>query len=157
MRKVLGGLGLATLAAVLSLAVPAMAQTAKPVKRAPVAPRYDARQEVTLKGTVEQVVTKPSKGTLVGTHLMLATSSGKVDAHLGVFALKGNGGMHVSAGESVTVVGVKTTTNKKEVFLVRTVEAGGQTYTIRNEHGAVLTPAGRTEAPKVSPTVGGLR
>ena len=155
MRKVLGGLGLATLVAVLSLAVPATAQTVKPVKRAPVAPQYDVRQETTLKGTVNQVVTKPSKGMLVGTHMMVTTSSGVVDAHLGMFAMRGKNALKLTPGESVQMVGVMKNSGKEHVFLVRSVKTGSTEFAVRNEHGYLLTPASRKG--EVSTRKGALR
>lgn len=147
MRKVLGGFGLVALLAVSALAVPVMAQTAKPVRRAPVAPQYDVRQEVTLKGTVGQVVTKPSKGMLVGTHMMVTTSSGVVDAHLGEFAMRGKNALKVTPGESVQMVGVMKNSGKEHVFLVRSVKTGSTEFAVRNEHGYLLTPASRNGDP----------
>jgi hypothetical protein len=38
------------------------------------------------------------------------------------------------------------TIKDKRVFLVRTVKAGGVVYTIRNEHGVLLSPQARERA-----------
>lgn len=139
MRNVLRGLGLAALLAVSALAVPLQAQTAKPVKRTPVpANRYDVRQEVTLKGVVDHVSAKAAKGTPIGGHLFLATPNGTVDTHLGPFAMKGKHPVSVIPGEHVEVTGVMTTIKNNHYFLARTVVAGDRTYTIRNQHGALL-------------------
>lgn len=89
MRKVLGGFGLVALLAVSALAVPVMAQTATGAKKAHLTPFYDATKEVTLQGTVENVLRTPSRGMLPGGHIMLATASGVLDTHVGPFAFKG--------------------------------------------------------------------
>ena len=87
MKKLLGGLGLLTLMAFSVFTVPSQAATATKPKIV-VTPKYqyDASKEVTLKGTISSVVKKPSSGMLVGEHLMLTTSSGSVDAHVGSYA-----------------------------------------------------------------------
>lgn len=158
MRKVLGGFGLVALLAVSALAVPVMAQTAKPVRRAPVTPRYDARKEVTLKGTVDHMTKAGARGTPVGAHLFLATSTGTVDAHLGQFATKGKNPVSLTPGESVEVVGVMTTVHNTNYFLARTIQAGDHTYSIRNEHGALIYPGMKPgSAPTTDPTKGGQR
>jgi|PeaSoiMetatran63_FD_contig_31_2301635_length_732_multi_12_in_0_out_0_2 DNA/RNA endonuclease YhcR with UshA esterase domain len=158
MRKVLGGFGLVALIAVSTLAVPVMAQTAKPVKRAPAAQRYDVRKEVTLKGTVDHMTKTAARGTPVGAHLFLATSTGTVDAHLGQFATKGKDPLSLTPGESVEVVGVMTTVHNNHYFLARTIQAGDHKYSIRNEKGALIYPGMKPgDAPTTDPTKGGQR
>ncbi len=109
-------------------------------------PYYDKTQEVTLQATVSSVFTRPQPGMIVGSHLLLTTSSGTVDASLGRFGLEGKGALSISTGEQVEVTGVMKTLKNKQVFLVRTVKAGGQLYTIRNEHGIQLSPQSRVRA-----------
>jgi len=83
-----------------------------------------------------------------GSHLLLATTSGPVDASLGTFGLRGKGAVSVAAGQQVEVTGVMKTIKDKQVFLVRTVKAGGQVYTIRNEHGFPVSPQARERASR---------
>ena len=108
--------------------------------------RYDATKEATLSGTVSSVLTRPSPGMMMGSHLLLDTVSGTVDASLGRFALRGAGALSVAPGQQVQVTGVMKTLNDKQVFLVRTVKAGGQVYTIRNEHGIPVSSHTRERA-----------
>jgi hypothetical protein len=158
MSKLLGGLGVVALLALSALAVPAQAQTATGVKKAHPTPFYDATKEVTLQGTVENVLRNPSRGMLPGGHLMLATGSGMVDAHVGQFAFKGFHPLSVASGERVSVVGVMKTVRGNEVFLARTVKVGDEEYKIRNEHGMVLVPMNPAIAKaKANKTVGGAR
>jgi len=72
---------------------------------------------------------------IAGSHLVLATASGEVDASLGRWGLQGKGGLSVAAGEQVEVTGVHKTLKGRQVFVVRTVKADGQVYTMRNQHG----------------------
>jgi hypothetical protein len=78
---------------------------------------------------------------LVGAHVIVATPSGDVDGHLGIYAMKGTNPFSVTPGERVSMVGVMSTANGKRVFLVRTIETGSKTYKIRNVHGALIHPA----------------
>jgi hypothetical protein len=106
-------------------------------------PSYDIRQEVTLNGTVSSVLLRPASGMIVGSHLRLATLSGPVDASLGRFALVGKGALSLAPGQQVEVTGVMMTIRDEQVFLARTVRAGGETYTIRNERGIPISPLTR--------------
>ncbi len=135
---------------------PVRAQTAAATKPARPAPMYDASKETTLSGTVSNVVTKPGVGMIGGGHLIVATAQGAVDAHVGGRALSGPKAMGVKAGEAVKLTGVMATVNHNQIFLVRTVETGGRTYTIRNEHGFLLGPTAKRGTSTV-PVGGSLR
>jgi hypothetical protein len=148
MRKLYGGVILFASIAILAIAVPMRAQTAAQTTARPAAvpaPRYEASKEVTLQGNVLDVVTKPPAGKLIGTHVIVATSSGDVDAHLGSYAMKGANAFTLTTGERVQLVGVMTTSGANRVFLVRTIQSGSHVYKIRNEHGALLHPAKSTQ------------
>jgi hypothetical protein len=121
------------------LAVPFFAQTAGNVRR------YDVTREITLRGTVSGVLTKPAPGAW-GSHLLIDTMSGTVDASLGRWGMQGKGGLSASVGQRVEVIGVMTTFNGRQVFMARAVEADGKFYTIRNERGTPLSPQARERA-----------
>jgi hypothetical protein len=145
MKRPFARLGALSLLFLLCLAVPAHAQNtaavARPAASGPFS--YDATKETTLNGTISSVITKPTTGMIMGSHLLLATSSGTVDASLGRFAMTGKGAVSVSEGQHVAMTGVMKTINDKQVFLARTVTAGDHVYTIRNEHGLAMTPQAR--------------
>jgi len=86
----------------------------------------------------------------MGSHILLSTPTGPVDASLGGFALLGKGAVPVAAGQQVEVTGVMKTIKDKQVFLTRTVKVGGEVYTIRNEHGFALSPQARERAGRKS-------
>lgn len=143
MKKVLGGLGLLSLLAISVLAVPSYAGNTVPPKRVATVPRYNVSKEVTLEGTIRSVVSKPTVGMALGTHLMLATSKGPVDAHIGDFVFKGSHPLSVAAGQSVKVTGAMTTIKNKEIFLVRTIDTGGHLTTVRTAHGFLIVPGAK--------------
>lgn len=137
--------GLLTGLLVAILAVPLIAQPTTHESHS----YYDITKEVTLHGTVESVLMRGEQGMIPGSHLMLETSSGKIDASLGKWGLYGKGALSVSAGQQVEVTGVmKTLKGDKEAFLVRLVKANGHYYTIRNAHGAPQSPQSRERAVK---------
>jgi hypothetical protein len=105
------------------------------------APRYDARVEAVIEGTVASVVTKPVPGMPSGAHLLLDTSSGKIDAHLGDYAMRGPNALSLTPGDRVKVVGVMTTVGGHQLFLIRSLQAGLSVYRIRNEHGFLVRSA----------------
>jgi ABC-type uncharacterized transport system ATPase subunit len=123
------------------LAIPLIAQ---PAGESPLS--YDISKEVTLSGTVSAVIAKPAPGMMWGSHLMLETVSGKVDASLGRWGLVGKDSLSVTPGQQVEVTGVMKTLRDKEVFVARTVKVNGKVYTMRNEHGIPVSPQARKRA-----------
>jgi|SRR6202049_95251 len=145
MKQVFAWLGALALLTLISPLAAVQAQTGA-VETRHAAPYYDITKEVTLKGTVASVVRKPSPEMIVGSHLLLATASGAVDASLGRFGLEGKGALSVAEGQQIEVTGVMKTLKGRQVFVARTVKAGGQVYMMRNEHGIPVSPQGRERA-----------
>jgi hypothetical protein len=117
---------------------------------------YDKAKEVTITGTVSSVMTRPAAGMMWGSHLMLTTSAGEVDASLGRWAMQGKNALSVAAGQQVEVTGVMKTVNHKQVFIARTVKVGGQIHTLRNELGLDLSPGMHERASQKSGQKGGV-
>jgi hypothetical protein len=136
---------LAVVLALCTFAAPIHAQATQTTAASPVPPWYDIAKEVTLTGTLSSVVqdATPEMNLLGGSHLMIETTAGKVDASLGGFAMKGEGALSVTPGQRVQVTGVMKTIRDQQVFVTRLVLANGQVYKIRNEHGFVLRPLSR--------------
>lgn len=148
MKRLFAGLCALALLSLISLLPLAQAQTAAIETRTAGPFNYDIAKEVTLNATVSSVITKPTAGMVMGSHLLLATLSGQVDASLGRFGLAGKGAVKVSPGQQIEITGVMKTIKDKQVFLARTVKAGGQVYTIRNEHGVPVPPQARERASR---------
>jgi hypothetical protein len=131
-------------------ATPTHAQTAEGTPGSVVAPKYDITREVTLTGTVSSLVknTTPEMQMLGGSHLIVQTTSGKIDASLGGYAMKAVGALSVTPGQQVQVTGVMKTIRDQQVFVTRLVQVNGRVYKIRNEHGFVLAPEPRKGVTK---------
>jgi hypothetical protein len=153
MRKLIVGLMLSAATAWPAIAVPVRLPRGAQSGYAAAPPRYNSSKEVSLEGTVASVVTKPAPGMLAGAHLMVATSTGTVDAHLGNYAMRGPNALALSPGERVKVVGVMATVQSHHVLMVRTVQAGLNYYKIRNECGFLIrtVPSGLTGRVKTAP------
>jgi len=150
-------LGPFVLLALCLFASPIFAQTAG-VTTKPVAPqRYDITKEVTLSGTVSDVMKAPTREMkmVAGSHLIVETKTGKVDAALGQFAMRGKSALSLTPGQMVKVTGVMKTVNDKQVFVTRLVQADGHVYKIRNEHGFVLARVSRDGNTAKSESKGG--
>jgi hypothetical protein len=127
------------------LAVPLNADDARPW--------YDASKEVTHSGTVSSVLHKPAAGMIWGSHLIVETASGRLDASLGRFGLEGKDALSVTPGQQVELTGVMMTIRDKQVFVVRRVKANGKTYIMRNERGIEVSPQARERAAEKGVTL----
>lgn len=135
----------------LLLAISAVPLLAQPTHEAH--PLYDITKEVTLSGTVSTVLEKAAPGMAWGSHLVIDTTSGKVDASLGRWGLAGKDALHVTPGQQVEVIGIMKTISDKTFFMVRTVKVNGKVYTIRNQHGAEISPQTRKLAAEKGVTL----
>jgi hypothetical protein len=143
------------LAVTLGIAIAAGGAGAQEVVKA--APFYDASREVTVQGAVSSVLTKPNAGMIFGSHLLLQTASGELDASLGRWALQGKGAVPLTAGQHVELTGVVKTLMKRQVLIVRTVSVNGQVYAIRNQHGVEVSSLARERAEQQATQNGGLQ
>jgi hypothetical protein len=137
-------IGLCTVLALLLISFhrPIQAQTTRA--------QTTADAEVTLTGTVQSVLVKGAPGMIVGSHLLLATPNGTVDASLGRFALQGEGAVSVATGQQIEATGVMKRIKDKAVFLVRSMKVGGDVFTIRNKHGFPVSPQARKRASQTT-------
>jgi hypothetical protein len=124
------------------LAVPLGGQTAPESRAAQgFGPAYDVAHEITLTGVIREVVTKHEAGSPVGMHLLVSSSEGVVDTHVGPFLSKETkDALHI--GTPVQIVGAKMQMRDKEYLLARELSLGGSTITIRNSRGFLLLPHG---------------
>ncbi len=140
MKRRFAGLWALTLLVLTLLAAPIHAQTlAVPARRT----GYDISKETTLTGTVTSVIKKASPGMMIGSHLLVATPSGNVDASLGRFGLLGKDAPSVAPGQYVEVTGIMKTLRNQQVFVTRLLKVADQVYMIRNTHGIALRPLER--------------
>lgn len=106
---------------------------------------YDKAREITVTGTVQEVVAKSSPGSPVGLHILIAGSGGIVDAHIGPYLAKdAQDALHT--GLPVQIVGAMETLHGKNLLLARQLIFGGRMITVRNENGFLV----RAHAPRVA-------
>jgi hypothetical protein len=124
----------------LLLAIVAILLTAQPAYSAtqrPLALGYDKAHEVTINGTISEVIAKPAAGGPTGLHVMVTGAQGKVDAHLGPYMTKEvQEALH--AGTPVQIVGAMEKLHGKEYLLARQVIFGGRLVQVRSENGLLI-------------------
>ena len=102
---------------------------------------YDISKDVSLQGTVLKY-TENSPSPPIGPHVLVQTSSGNVDVHLGDVKLLRAARMNFAQGTSVRFIGQTRTFGQATVFLARLVQMGSQLVAVRSEHGMPVAPAG---------------
>ncbi len=98
-------------------------------------PIYDPKTEVTLKGTVDDVMQQPFQGRRNGTHLMLKTESETVEVHLGPTAYVQQKGFTFAKGDQVELIGSRVKLNGQDVVIARQITKDKQTLTLRDAQG----------------------
>jgi hypothetical protein len=101
-------------------------------------PVYDAAHEITVNGTIQTVVTRHTKGSPAGMHLMVMGPEGVVDAHVGPFLNKANREV-LQEGANVRIVGAMSSQHGKSYLMARELTVGNRTITVRSAHG-LLAP-----------------
>jgi hypothetical protein len=99
---------------------------------------YSIANESSLQGTILSY-TENSKTPPIGTHVLLQTSAGNVDVHLGDARLLHQAKLSLAQGMSVRFVGETQTVGKNSVFLARLVQVGSQVVAVRSNHGLPLS------------------
>jgi hypothetical protein len=128
-------------AAVCASSVYAQRPTANAVSRKATPDTYDIAKDVSLQGTVLSF-TENSQTPPIGAHVMLQTTAGNVDVHLGDARFLHLAKLNITPGASVRFVGQMSTAGKNQVFLARLVQVGAQVVAVRSVHGLPLGSAG---------------
>jgi len=134
MRRSVGG---AWLAGALLLCGTASAQQKSPSLHA----GYDLAREVNVVGTVSQVIKDSSTGPL-GTHVLVQTSAGTVDVHVGSAKFLELNHLSLSSGDAVRIIGESFSSGTDNVFLARIVQKGTVAVAVRSPKGMPLWRAG---------------
>jgi hypothetical protein len=140
-----------------------LAQTSAPSSSSGFGPAYDPAHEVTITGAVDQVVTQPAVGSPAGMHLLVASSQGVVDAHVGPFLSEQTKSV-LQKGARVEMLGAMLSLHGKDYLLVRQLTAGGRTVVLRSPRGLLVhervpgeeRPARARRSQKPAPAEGGL-
>jgi hypothetical protein len=154
---------IAGLLAGLLFAIPAVPLGAQPASETRpgqgFGPVYDAAHEITLTGTVQEVISRHMAGRPVGLHLMVAGPQGLVDAHVGPF-LSREMKEALHTGTPVQLVGAMASLRGRKYLMVRELTVGGTTVTVRSEHGFLVRPhdsSAKTKEAAELESKGGVR
>jgi len=96
---------------------------------------YDPKTEVTVKGTVEEVMQYPRKRNSTGTHLMLKASDGILDVHVGPSWFLSQQKIEFAKGNEIEVTGSKVKVDGKDALIAREIKKDGNVITLRNAQG----------------------
>ncbi len=103
---------------------------------------YDVARESVISGKVLEY-SAAGKSSLRGAHVIVQTSSGTVDAHLGnARTLKANH-LTLEAGNTVSITGETVTYSGGTVFVARVIQKGSQSVAVRSRAGMPLSPTTR--------------
>jgi DNA/RNA endonuclease YhcR with UshA esterase domain len=106
---------------------------------------YDVARETTVTGKVLQY-----GGAAGGAHLVLQTSSGKLDVHVGNPRLLTANHFSLQAGDEVTVTGENVTLGNATMFAARMLQKGPQSLIVRSKNGMPLYPTALTANGKIA-------
>ena len=116
---------------------------------------YNISRESSLLGTVVKF-DSASSTIPIGAHLILQTSTGQVDVHLGNGKILKASHFELNPGDSVRIVGEPLTLGDTTYFAARIVQKGAQAVAVRNAKGFPLTPAS-TLTPEQKDALRGVR
>ena len=122
-------------AGALLLCGSAGAQTASS-PNAQVLQSYNPSWEVSLMGAV--VKYQAASTAPMGAHVLLQTSTGQVDVHLGNARLLQSGNLQLNAGDNVRIVGETLALGDTTFFAARIVQKGTQAVVLRSRLGFPL-------------------
>ena len=96
-------------------------------------PKYDVKNEVKIKGVVEEVRQVP--GQFEGTHLVVKTETKTVLVHVAPTNFLKDIDTAFNKGDQVEVLGCKAPDSSEEEILAREITVGQNTTTLRDDKG----------------------
>jgi hypothetical protein len=117
---------------------------------------YDQSRETALQGTVVSFSAK-SQAPSMGAHVVVQTSSGTVDVHLGNANVLKAGGLDLKPGDSVRIIGENVEVGDGTFFAARILQKGTQAVLLRSPHGIPLAPPRVTNSSAAAQQQGGAR
>lgn len=103
-------------------------------------PRYDTRAEHVVKAMVAGIKTHESVQGYQDMHVILKTTVGDMEVHLGPASYLARRGIVIKPGDEIVVTGCKTTWEDQPVIVARSLKAGTRNLTLRNAKGKPAWP-----------------
>jgi hypothetical protein len=108
---------------------------------------YDKAHEMTMNGTVQELIHESVTGAPVGLHLLVAGPQGMTDVHLGPYLSKDTqAALH--EGVPVQIIGAMVTLHGKDYLLARQLIFSGRQVVVRTENGFLLPVQGQQTGRK---------
>jgi hypothetical protein len=114
---------------------------------------YDTAREVTLVGTVVSYQPSADKPPL-GAHVVLTTSAGNVDVHLGDARFLNANHFQIQTGDSIRIIGENVTYDGRTQFLARVIQKGTQALMLRSIRGIPLSYTAPQKSATAAPQGG---
>ena len=95
---------------------------------------YDLSKEIKVQGTIQKIETAGTTGP-IGTHILIQTAQGVVDAHLGFGSVATPTNLGVAEGATVTVIGMMQPQGANSVMLARVLTTSSRVFVLRSERG----------------------
>ena len=96
---------------------------------------YDPTTEVTLIGTVDEVLMQAGRGGATGLHLLVTDESETYDVHVGPTFYLFPEGLEVKKGDQVTVTGSRIAPDGTPALIVKEISTGDFAITLRDDIG----------------------
>jgi hypothetical protein len=119
--------------AALVAGLPATAQ--KKPSSGPSAPKYDLQTETKIKGTVDEVKLPPKGSEKEIAHLQVKDGANSIDAYLCPKTFLDDMGMSFAKGDEITMTGSKVKQGDADLFLVREIVKGNDSFVLRDAKG----------------------
>ena len=100
---------------------------------------YDVRRESVLEGTVVRFVPNSTTAPF-GAHVLLQTSSGEIDVHLGDARFLASKNLALNPGDALKITGEALAVGSATQFVARVVQKGTQSVAVRSVRGFPLKP-----------------
>jgi hypothetical protein len=108
---------------------------------------YSVSRETVLQGTVTSFSISQTTAP-AGPHVVLQTSSGAVDVHLGDASMLRANHFSLTSGDSVKIVGEALPFGSGTQFYARVIQSGNKSLTVRSVRGFPLKPVAGIKVSK---------
>jgi hypothetical protein len=99
------------------------------------APKYDLQTETKIKGTVDEVKLPPKGSEKEIAYLLVKDGANSVDVYLCPKTFLDDMGMSFTKGDEITMTGSKVKQGDADLFLVREIAKGNDTFVLRDPKG----------------------
>lgn len=98
-------------------------------------PKYDVHAEAKIKATIEEVKLPPKGSEKEIAHLQVNDGTNSVDVYLCPKTFLDDMGMSFTKGDAIAITGSKAKQGDSDVFLVREIVKGNDTFVLRDGKG----------------------